>query len=192
MAFTSNPKDQARYARGLVLLHWFMLVLLAATYACIELREMWPRGTPMRSGLKDAHFAIGLAGFALVWLRLALRLFGVTPPITPAPAQWQAVLSKVVHLLLYAFMIAMPLLGWLALSAEGELPTWFGIGLPPLIGVDEGLAHQLEDLHETIGVAGYWLIGAHAAAALFHHYVLRDDTLRRMGVHRPGGVRTAA
>ena len=191
MAFTSNPQGQARYARGLVLLHWFMLLLLAATYACIELREFWPRGTPMRVGLKDAHFAIGLAVFALLWLRLALRFFGATPPITPAPAHWQAALSKAMHLLLYAFMIAMPLLGWLVLSAEGELPVWFGIGLPPLIGVDENLAHELEGLHETIGVAGYWLIGVHAAAALFHHYVLRDDTLRRMGLRRLPEVRTA-
>ena len=184
MSVPSDSSGQARYARGLVALHWFMLLLVAAAYACIELRGMWPRGTPMRAGLKDAHFAIGLAVFALLWLRLALRIFGVTPPITPAPARWQSALATVVHLALYAFLFAMPLLGWLALSADGQLPVWFGIALPPLVGVDEGLAHSLEELHETIGVMGYWLVALHAAGALYHHYVLRDDTLRRMGPRR--------
>jgi cytochrome b561 len=56
----------------------------------------------------------------------------------------------------------------------------FGLSLPPLVAPDKGLAEQVETLHVTIGVAGYWLIGLHAAAALFHQYVLKDGTLRRM------------
>ena len=47
----------------------------------------------------------------------------------------------------------------------------------PLIGQDKDLAERLEDLHKTIGEAGYWLIGLHALAAVFHHYVLKDGTL---------------
>jgi cytochrome b561 len=52
--------------------------------------------------------------------------------------------------------------------------------LPPLIGPDDGLADRMEELHETVGTLGYWLIGLHAAAGLFHHYVLRDKVLTRM------------
>ena len=54
------------------------------------------------------------------------------------------------------------------------------IELPPLIGPDEARAESLEELHKTVGTIGYWLIGLHAAAALFHHYVQRDNTLTRM------------
>jgi cytochrome b561 len=52
--------------------------------------------------------------------------------------------------------------------------------LPALIGENKALAKQVEEIHETIGNVGYFLIGIHAAAALFHHYIQRDDTLARM------------
>jgi cytochrome b561 len=169
-----------RYGKLTIALHWFMLALLAAVYACIELRELFPRGSDPRNLLKTWHFMLGLSVFALVWVRLAARLAGGTPPITPPPAALQALAGKVVHVALYALMIAMPLGGWLILSAEGEPVPFWGLTLPPLVGPNEELAELIEEVHETAGTVGYWLIGLHAAAALFHHYVLRDDTLRRM------------
>lgn len=84
------------------------------------------------------------------------------------------------HLALYVFMLAMPLLGWLLLSAEGEPVPFFGLELPALVGPDPALADSVEELHETIGTVGYYLVGLHAAAALFHHYFQRDNTLLRM------------
>ena len=77
-------------------------------------------------------------------------------------------------------LIAMPVMGWVVLSAEGDPVPFFGLTLPPLVAPDEGLAERVEGLHTTVGAVGYWLIGLHAAASLFHHYVLRDGTLRRM------------
>lgn len=166
------------YPRALIGLHWLTLLLLAAVYACIELRGNFPRGSAIREGLKEWHYALGLLVFALLWLRLALRWRG------PLPANelsgWQHWLAAGVHALLYLFMAAMPLLGWALVSAEGKLPEWFGVALPALLAPDPVLVEQLEEVHETLGVAGYWLIGLHAAAALFHHYWLRDATLRRM------------
>jgi len=89
-------------------------------------------------------------------------------------------MAIVTHAALYLFMIVMPLLGWLTLSAEGDLIPFFGLQLPPLIDPDRSLAHSIKDIHETIGTIGYYLIGLHAVAALFHHYVMRDNTLTRM------------
>lgn len=78
---------------------------------------------------------------------------------------WQQRLAGWVHLALYLLMICMPLLGWLALSAAGKPIPFFGLQLPALIGESKGVARLLKDIHETIGTIGYWLIGAHAAAA---------------------------
>lgn len=164
-----------------IALHWLMLLLLAAVYACIELREFWPRGSDIREGLKTWHFMLGLSVFVLVWIRLAARWRTPLLALSPGWTRWPAAVG---HVALYALMIAMPLLGWLALSAEGDPVPFFGLSLPPLVAPNEGLAEQVEELHETLGVAGYWLIGLHTAAALFHHYGLRDATLRRM---LPGG-----
>jgi cytochrome b561 len=72
---------------------------------------------------------------------------------------------------------------WLTLAlliAAGKPISFFGFELPALIGADEASARSLEDIHETIGVIGYYLIGLHASAALFHHYFMRDDALLRM------------
>ncbi len=77
-------------------------------------------------------------------------------------------------------MLGMPLMGWVILSAEGKDIPFFGLTLPPLVGVNEALAHDVEEIHEAVGEAGYWLIGLHAAAGLFHHYLLKDNTLLRM------------
>ena len=84
------------------------------------------------------------------------------------------------HLALYAFLVAMPLLGWLTLSAKGKPIPFFGLQLPALVGADKALADSLKEVHETIGTIGYYLVGLHAVAALFHHYGMRDNTLQRM------------
>ena len=77
-------------------------------------------------------------------------------------------------------MICMPLAGWLILSAAGKPIPFFGLQLPALISENKDLAKLIREFHETLGKVGYFLIGLHAVAALFHHYVLRDNTLRRM------------
>ena len=130
--------------------------------------------------MKTWHFMLGLSVFALVWIRLAAIVMGPTPRIQPEPPRWQALLGKAMHLALYALMIGMPLAGWLLLSAEGEPIPFFGLHLPPLIAANETLAETVKEIHETGGTIGYFLIGLHAAAALFHHYVKRDNTLLRM------------
>ncbi len=174
-----------RYGALSIAMHWLMLALLVAVYACIELREFYPKGSDLREGLKTWHFMLGLSVLALIIVRLAIRFFtGATPRIQPVPAVWQQRSAALMHLALYAFLIVMPLLGWLTLSAKGKVIPFFGLDLPALIGPDKTLADWLEDIHATIGTIGYYLVGLHAAAALFHHHVLRDNTLLRMLPHR--------
>lgn len=169
-----------RYGALSIGLHWFMLFLLAAVYACIELREFFPKGSEPREALKTWHTMLGLSVFLLVWLRLAVRMTGPVPRIEPEPPKWQKLSSGLMHFALYVLMIAMPLGGWLILSAAGKPVAFFGLQLPALIGEDKTLAKLIEEIHETGGMVGYFLIGFHAAAALFHHYIVRDNTLRRM------------
>lgn len=168
-----------RYSSLSVTLHWLMLLVIAAAFATIELRTSYPRGSDIREGLKTWHFMLGLSVFALVIVRIAARLLTATPADLPEPA-WRKLLAKLTHLALYALMIGMPIAGWVILSAEGEAVPFFGLELPPLVAPNEGLAKQVEELHELGGTIGYWLIGFHALAALFHHYVLKDSVLLRM------------
>jgi len=176
----TSTKTTSRYSTLSIALHWLMLILFIAVYACIELRELYPKGSDPREALKAWHFMLGLTVMLLAALRIYARLASPTPPITPEPAVWQTMAAKVVHLALYAIMIGMPLLGWVLLSAAGKPIPFFGLELPALVAENKEFAKTLKELHQTIGVLGYYLIGLHAAAAVFHHHVLKDDTLTRM------------
>lgn len=170
----------SRYGALSAWLHWLLLLLFIAVYATIELRVLYAKGSEAREAIKNWHYMLGMLVLLLVWLRIAARFSGPTPDIVPVPPAWQQMAAKALHLALYALMIAMPLLGWAVLSADGKHVPFFGLELPPLLGEDKALAKNLKEIHETIGNAGYYLIGLHTAAALYHHWVVRDNTLRRM------------
>lgn len=169
-----------RYHSLSIGVHWLTLFLLIAVYALIEFRDIYPKGSDAREAMKMWHNMLGLVVFGLVFVRLAALAIYRIPPITPAPPAWQHVLAKLVHLALWLFLVVMPVLGWLTLSAQGKPIPFFGLELPALLAPDKALGHQLEEIHETIGNIGYWLIGLHVLAALFHHYFMRDNTLLRM------------
>jgi cytochrome b561 len=85
------------------------------------------------------------------------------------------------HWMLYVFMVVIPLSGWLMSSAKGFQTVWFGVlPIPDLIGKDKALGRSLAELHSALNVGLLLLIVVHALAAFMHHFVHKDDTLRRM------------
>ena len=157
-----------------------MLILIAVVYALMELKSMAQRGSDLRLNMAALHYLLGLSVFALLWARLALRMTSKVPPIEPPPAAWENAFAMGMHWFFYAFLIVLPLLGWFALSAKGKPVHLFLFDLPFPIGPDDALARQLKEVHETLAKVGYFAIGLHAAAALFHHYIKHDSTLKRM------------
>lgn len=176
----THPASTDRYGLASIILHWLMLLLIVGVYAAIELREFYPKGSGPREALKMWHFMLGLSVLALVWLRIAARLIWAAPSLSTHDPVWRRVAAKAGHLTLYAFMVGMPVAGWLILSAEGEVIPFYVFELPALVGESERLAARIESIHKLGGTIGYWLIGLHAVASLFHHYILRDRTLVRM------------
>jgi len=152
-----------RYGSLSIGLHWLMLLLLIAVYACIELRGFFPKGSDPREALKTWHYMLGLSVFVLVWLRLLSNIIGHFPPrIEPEPPRWQKLLARLMHVTLYALMIFMPLAGWLMLSAEGKPIPFFGLQLPALISENKSAADLIKEIHVTAGTVGYFLTGGAA------------------------------
>ena len=170
----------ARYAVSVIVLHWLVFLLMAGAYATMELRDLFPKGSPERVAMRLWHYGLGLAVLASVLVRGLARASTRSPEIVPAPPAWQERVAKLAHVALYALMITLPMLGWLALSAEGRPITLAGVPLPMPIGPDKGWVKPLEKIHEILGQAGYALVGLHAAAALWHHHVMHDNTLALM------------
>lgn len=171
-----------RYSTAIVLIHWLTLLLMVAVYCTMEFRGIFERGSAERDLIKLAHYWLGLSLLWLTVIRLMLRQLESAPAIIPTPAQWQQRLAQFAHLLLYVFLMGMPILGWLVLSAEGKTISWLGLTLPAIWTLDKAFAHQLEDLHKALAYGGYYLIGLHALAALVHHYWYKDNTLVRMSL----------
>lgn len=163
-----------------IALHWLMFLLMAAVYATIELRELFPKGSDPRETLKSLHFMLGLSVLLLVTLRIYAKVTSVTPIVTPGLSPIQDYAAKPGHLALYGLMVAMPVLGWLMLSAAAKPIPFFGLELPALLAENKDLAKSLKEIHETIGVIGYYLIGIHVLAALYHHHIRKDNTLTRI------------
>jgi cytochrome b561 len=171
------------YGWAAIGLHWLMLVLIVAVYCTMEFKSVYPRGSASRAALANWHYLLGLSVFVLVWVRLLVRLCGEEPAIVPPLPQWQATTSRMLHWALYALMIALPVLGWLTVSARGVPVTLFGaegLQIMPLIDPNPDLAKLFKQVHEALANAGYFLVAVHSAAALYHHHFKRDNTLTRM------------
>ena len=85
------------------------------------------------------------------------------------------------HAVLYGLMIVIPLTGWLMSSAKGVQTVWFGLWpIPDLLQKDKPLGQTLELVHSSLNWVFMALIMGHAAMALKHHLIDRDDTVRRM------------
>ena len=180
-SISMNLKNsRERYGTLAIALHWLIVLQLIGVYACINLVDVFPEHSDPQRLLKTWHFLLGLTVLVAALVRLLNRLSAPSPELLRSMPRWQRWLASAVHVALYMFLLVMPLLGWLTLSAEGHPISLFGIVLPGLMAPDDAWAHTLKDVHETIGVAGYYLIGLHAGAALFHHFLVRDGTLARM------------
>ncbi|MGK3142195.1 cytochrome b561 [Pantoea sp. C2G6] len=169
-----------KYARSQIFFHWLTVLLLIIAYATIELRGLAEKGTWQRNAMMITHFSAGFSVMIIMLARLYLRSRKTTPPVTPPLARWQTGLSHLVHTLLYALFIVLPALGLTSRYLRAKEWSLFGLNMPVAATPDPATASMLINLHETLAPLGYWLIGLHALAALFHHYFLRDTTLRRI------------
>jgi len=170
----------ARYARTSRWLHWVMAGLVILAYILINGRGWFPKGSTPRTLFVQGHFWIGLLVLALVLPRLLARLRSPVPPLQPPLAPLMQLLSKVTHLALYGFLLVQPLMGLMVVLLErGGIPLG-GLTLASPFALDKAMAENIEAAHVFLGEAFYYVIGLHIAAALWHHFYLRDSVLKRM------------
>ena len=127
------------------------------------------------------HKSIGFTVLGLTIVRIAWRFTWKTPEYRPALKRFELLLAKTVHGVFYALLLAIPLTGWI-FSSAGKYPlAWFGLPIPkfaltkadPIVGLSK-------EGHEILGFLMLALVVLHVAAALRHHFILKDGVLRRM------------
>jgi len=158
--------------------HWLTVVAIVAAYVFVDLGDEGDGGSAMMRW----HYLAGLAVLVLLVPRIVARFTGAAPPIVPAAGKVTGMVARVTHLALYAFLLVQPVLGILQVNYAGELVTlpWGGWSRPSIVAPNSSAREAVGEVHETLGVIFYWVIGAHILASLWHHFIRHDNTLRRM------------
>ncbi len=171
--------SDSRYSPTMRALHWLVFSAAFIAVVAIDLLGFFDKGSETRAALFTIHQTAGLSVLLLMVLRVFARLRIEIPAATPAPR----LLTRAAHMahgILYVLMLGMPVLGLLALAWKGYAIEPFGAAWTLPLAPDQGLAHLARDIHESGATLVYILVGLHAAAALWHQFVLKDRLLHRM------------
>lgn len=177
MPFRNTPDRFGFLAR---LFHWLIFLLLIGSFTLAWTMVDLPLGLE-KLKLYSWHKWVGATVFIVVILRLGWRLLNPVPEPPSGTPGWQRVAAGLSHFLLYTVLIVMPITGWI-MSAMKNLPlVYLGlIHIPSPFGVNAKWAEIMVEVHGTLALALLILVGIHVAAALYHHFILRDTVLRRM------------
>ena len=161
------------------LLHWLMALMIlamlfigAGMVASVSERHEW---------LLHLHKPLGIAILLLVVVRLLVRFSTRQPPLPSDLPGWQVLAAKLSHVLLYALMLVLPLLGWAMISAAGD-PVMLSssLQLPALVSANATTFAFLRKAHGYLAYLLFLTVLLHLAAALFHGWIRRDGVLESM------------
>lgn len=170
----------ARYTPAAIALHWIVALAILANLA-LGLYTVGLPLSPRKLQLFSYHKWIGVTVLMLAAARLLWRLGHAAPALPAAMPAWERRAAHASHILLYVLFFAAPLTGWLFSSAAGFQTVYLGlVPIPDLLHKDKALADALRLAHKSINYTMATLIVIHAAAALKHHFIDRDDVLLRM------------
>jgi cytochrome b561 len=201
----SVTNTQSRYGAVSQGIHWLtatlvIVLLISGKVGDIEAEQS--------NTLYFWHSSLGITVLLLVIARIIWRFVSPPPALPSTMPAFARMSARALHVLFYALLVALPLSGWLAASAEGGPIAFFGVTLPsatasaqgPAVGMEderEGEGDEFwEETHEVLGNALLILAILHVLAALKHHFLDNDDVLRRMlprldvtrSVRPPGSV----
>lgn len=172
--------DRAQWGVVSQLLHWLIAIMVFAQIALALIFKQLRPG-PELFALIGAHKSLGLAILVVVVIRLIWRWFNPVPDLPSTLRPYERFLARFTHGALYFLLIAMPLTGWFGSAASGFTIRWFNLfEVPNPIAKDVSLGHALYLTHSILAVALGVILVLHIAAAIRHHFVLKDNTLRRM------------
>jgi len=176
----SNGKAAESYTWTAITLHWATaLLVISAAVLGIYMHEL--PFSPTKLKLYSYHKWIGVTVFMFALMRLAWRSAHPAPSVPEGMPFWERIAAKGAHAALYVLMLVVPIAGWVMSSAHGFQTVYLGIvPIPDLLGKDKELAEMLEKVHALFSLSFMALIVLHAAAAFKHHFINKDNVLRRM------------
>ena len=161
-------------------LHWIIVLLIINQWLIAERADSLPNGLAKLQALAW-HKSFGITILMLAVVRLVWRLLNPTPELASETKPWERSLARLSHVLLYALIFAMPLTGWMMSSARNFPVSWFHLfQLPDLVAPDKHIFEMMRNLHGLLFLALVGVALLHVAGALKHHFVDKNDVLKRM------------
>jgi cytochrome b561 len=192
-----------RYTKTAVILHWLIAIGIFAMFAFGWYMSDLPKEAPKqmaydlfdwgivninlaeeaspRTFYFNLHKSIGVTILALIVFRLFWRIKHKAPAMLSSYQAWERKLATGAHHLLYLLMLAVPITGVIMAAASKYGLKWFGVGL--IAGLDnKGLREVFEEAHEIVGIFMLVVLALHIVGALKHHFIDKDDTIKRMSI----------
>jgi len=161
--------------------HW-MTVALVLTMIPIGIAiANFDLGGAVEDPLYHIHRSIGALVLVITVARLIYRLRNPSPPLPADMPAWQQTAAHGTHWALYALLIVQPIVGWIATSAyRAPILVFWLFELPPIWPEDKAVSEMMFTVHRAMGIAIVLLLCAHIGAALYHHFIRKDNVLMRM------------
>jgi cytochrome b561 len=176
MALKNTATEWGGLAR---FLHWGIFLLVIVQFVTAWTGDEMPEESAQRLALEARHISFGITVLALTIVRILWRL-GSPTPTPPAGARWETLVAHATLGLLYLLLLAIPLSGWVMANGHGDAVSWFGAPFPALVAKGSAIGRPAHEAHEILGWVLLGLVGVHLLAALKHHFIARNDVLRRM------------
>jgi cytochrome b561 len=194
---TTAPTEQelkaAHHPTPIKYLHWLTVVALIFGYALAWSIDQASSAAEARF-LLMLHRSIGVTIMVLTIARFLIRQRSEMPALPSDIPLLQRIAARTNEGLLYLLLILQPALGLIASWVHGDQIIIFGLGIPKVLPIDRTLGRLLFSLHGWVAVLLLLLIGVHVMAALFHHFIRRDNVLAgmlptRVAQHHPSRLR---
>ena len=172
--------ESTRYTSTAKTLHWLISLMIF----CMLLLGFYMSDLPLspdKLKFYSWHKWAGVTVFLLVIIRLGWRITHTPPAMPEEMPQLQQVTATIFHFALYALMFLIPLSGWLMSSAKGFQTVWFGVlPIPDLLPKDKVVGDALKEVHQALNLLMIGILIVHVFAALKHHFIDKDNVLKRM------------
>ena len=169
------------YGQVTKILHWLMAILFIMMFIIAYIMINIPK-SEFRDTLYNLHKATGLLLFGLAGIRIIWRFINIQPQLTTALPLWQHHAARLNIIALYFFMFAMPMTGFLTSTLGGHDISFYNIFIISPFAHNKMASELFSEYHEILSYLLILVFSLHVLASLYHHYIIKDQILKRMWI----------
>jgi len=163
------------------LLHWTIGIIMIVQFYVIFYYEEIPKDSPLKLEYILLHKSLGITLLVLGVFFVIWRLVNQRPLLPDNLTKREVMLAKATHFLLFTLMVLIPFTGYALSTSAGRASAWFGyVDLPLLWPASKSAAGLFKEIHEYLAYTLLGLLALHLLATIKHHFLLKDDVLKRM------------